>query len=84
MGQVRLKLYHFHVEWEEDFFFDIDIFKVRLCHLPVDHRNIKMGNVKRHILTIHGKYDTKFLRKSVLRKRKGKYQLFFTMAKKCT
>lgn len=26
-----------------ELFFNIDIFKVRLCHLPVDHRNIKKG-----------------------------------------
>ena len=31
------KTYHFHTEWEEDFFLDYVIFQVRLPHLSVCH-----------------------------------------------
>lgn len=33
----KIKTYHFQMEWEEEVFFQDDIFEVRLPHLPVYH-----------------------------------------------
>lgn len=40
-GPSQIKTYHFHAEWEA--FFNVDIFKECLPHLPVDHWYSKEG-----------------------------------------
>ena len=66
------KTYHFHPEWEEDFFFTVSNLK---CVCLICQSTIaipKKGNVERHFRTVHRNDDTDFLPKSELRKRKVK------------
>ena len=64
------KTYHFHTEWEVDFFFTMSFSK---CVCLICHSTIavpKKGNVERLFRTVLGRYDTDFPPKSELRKRK--------------
>lgn len=58
------KIYHFHSEWEEDFFFTTTNSK---CVCLIYHSNValaKKGNVERHFKTVHKKYECDFPAKS--------------------
>ena len=64
----KKKIYHFHTEWEEDFFFTMTFSK---CVCLVCQSTVaipKKGNVERHFRTLHGTYDTEFPPKCELRK----------------
>ena len=66
----KAKTYHFHTEWEVDFFFTMSFSK---CVCLICRSTIavpKKGNVERHFRTVHRRYDTDFPPKSELRKRK--------------
>ncbi|CAL9684523.1 unnamed protein product [Knipowitschia caucasica] len=68
----KSKTYHFHSQWEEDYFFMMTFSK---CVCLICQSTIaipKKGNVERHFRTMHRKYDTDFPPKSELRKRKVK------------
>ena len=68
----KLKTYHFHPEWEEDFFSTMSNLK---CVCLICQSTIaipKKGNVEEHFRTVHRNYDTDFPPKSELRKRKVK------------
>ncbi len=63
------KTYHFHSEWE-DFFFTMSYSK---CVCLICQSTIaipKKGNVEQHSRTVNKNYDTDYLLKSELRKRK--------------
>ena len=64
------KTYHFHAEWEEDFFFTMSFLKCicLICRTTITVQ--KKGNVERHFWTVHKKYDTDFPQRSELRRRK--------------
>jgi len=66
------KTYHFHTEWEEDFFFTMSYSKcvclICQCAIAIP----KKGNVERHFRTVHKNYDIDFPPKSELRRRKVK------------
>ena len=66
----RQKTYHFHKEWEEDYFFVM--FNSR-CMCLICHASIslpKKGNFERHFVTMHSKYRKDFPAQSELRKKK--------------
>lgn len=66
------KTYHFHTEWEVDFFFTMSFSKC-VCLICQSVIAIpKKGNVERHFRTVHKNYDTDFPPKSELRRRKVK------------
>ena len=69
------KTYHFHAEWEDDFFFhDVICSSYSKCVCLICQATIaipKKGNVERHFRTVH-RNDTDFPPKSELRKRKVK------------
>ena len=66
----RQKTYHFHKEWEEDYFFVM--FNSRcvclICCASISLR--KTGNLERHFITVHNKYTKDFPVQSELRKKK--------------
>ena len=66
----KSKTYHFHSEWEEDYFFTMNNLKCvcLICH--VSPALAKKGNLERHFKSFHKKYDSDFPPKSELRKRK--------------
>lgn len=67
----KTKTYHFHMEWEVDFFFNMSFSK---CVCLICQSTIaipKKGNVERHFRTVHGKYNTNFPPKSEAEKEKG-------------
>lgn len=68
----KTKTYHFHTEWEVDFFFTMSFSKCvcLICRATVAIP--KKGNLERHFWTVHRKYDTDFPLKSDLRKKKLK------------
>ncbi|CAI5694542.1 unnamed protein product [Oreochromis niloticus] len=68
----KTKTYHFHMEWEEDFFFTMSFSKCVCLICQATIAIPKKGNVERHFRTVHGKYDTTFPPKSELRKKKVK------------
>lgn len=80
------KMYHYHDEWEHDYFFVM--VKDKCCCLICNNSVSlpKKGNVERHFKTVHSKYDTNYPCNSDLRKAKVKelkaslssQQLFFT------
>ncbi|KAL7376443.1 hypothetical protein ABVT39_008228 [Epinephelus coioides] len=66
------KTYHYHTEWEEDFFYTMSFSK---CVCLICQSTIalpKKRNVERHFRTVHKNYDTEFPPKSELRRRKVK------------
>jgi len=65
----RQKTYHFHKEWEEDYFFVM--FNSR-CVCLICYASIslpKKGNVEKHFITMHNKYTKDFPVQSEWRKR---------------
>lgn len=66
----KAKTYHFHNEWEEDYFFTMNNSKCvcLICH--VSPALTKKGNLERHFKSCHKNYETNFPPKSELRKRK--------------
>ena len=65
----RQKTYHFHKEWEEDYFFVM--FNSR-CVCLICYASIslpKKGNVEKHFITMHNKYTKDFPVQSELRKK---------------
>jgi len=66
----RQKTYHFHKEWEEDYFFVM--FNSRcvclICCASISL--VKKGNLERHFITMHNKYTKDFLVQSELRQKK--------------
>lgn len=82
----KTKTYHYHEEWEHDYFFVMS--KNKCCCLICQNSVSlpKKGNLERHFKTMHSKYDTNFPPNSDLRKAKVKelkvslssQQLFFT------
>lgn len=68
----KSKNYHFHSEWEEDYFFVYSNDKsiCLICNAKVALP--KKGNLERHFKTVHKSYDTNFPAKSPLRARKVK------------
>lgn len=68
----RPKTYHFNDEWEYDFFFTMYRGK---CICLICHSNValaKKGNLERHFLSQHKKYELDFPHKSEIRKFKVK------------
>lgn len=64
------KTYHFHAEWEDNFFFTMSYSKC-VCLICQSIVAIpKKGNVERHFRSVHKNYDTDCSLKSELRKRK--------------
>jgi len=65
----RQKTYHFHKEWEEDYFFVM--FNSRcvclICYASISLR--KQGNLERHFITMHNKYKKDYFVQSELRKK---------------
>ncbi|KAK0138833.1 General transcription factor II-I repeat domain-containing protein 2 [Merluccius polli] len=71
MAEVKKsKTYHFHSEWEEDYFFVYSNSKsiCLICNASVALP--KKGNLERHFKTVYKSYDTNFPAKSPLRARK--------------
>lgn len=68
----RPKTYHFHSEWENDFFFTSVNSKAVCLICQASITTAKKGNVERHFKTIHKTYDTEFPPKSELRKKRVK------------
>lgn len=69
-SKKKAKTYHFHEEWEEDFFFTTSHSKC-LCLICNGSISIpKKGNIERHYCTVHRSYDNDFPPKTELRKRK--------------
>lgn len=68
----RQKTYHFHKEWEEDYFFVMSNSKCvcLICQATISLP--KKGNLERHFTTMHKRYEKDFPSKSELRKRKLK------------
>lgn len=68
----KSKAYHFHTEWEHDYFFTEVKGKCicLLCHASVAVG--KKGNVERHFNTTHSKVNTEFPANSTMRKEKVK------------
>jgi len=66
----KTKTYHFHVEWEHDFFFTEvkDKCVCLLCNASVSVG--KKGNVERHYKTVHSGTDVNFPPNSAIRKEK--------------
>lgn len=66
----RAKTYHFHPEWEEDYFFVYSHSKpvCLICNATV--ALAKKGNLERHFKTIHGSYERDFPAKTLLRSTK--------------
>ena len=63
------KTYHFHKEWEEDYFF---IMFISRCVCLICHASIslpKKGNLERHFTIMHKKYTKDFPVQSELRKK---------------
>lgn len=63
----RGKSYHFHIEWEEEYFFVYSHSKpvCLICNATV--ALAKKGNLERHFKTIHGSYERDFPAKTLLR-----------------
>ena len=66
------KTYHYHTEWEEDFFFIMSFSKCVCLICQCTIALPKKGNVERHFRTAHKNYDTEFPPKSELRRKKLK------------
>lgn len=66
----KTKTYHFHNEWEEDYFFTMNQLKCVCLICYASPALSKKGNLERHFKSCHKKYDTDFPPKSELRKRK--------------
>lgn len=64
------KTYHFHAEWEEEFFFTMSYSKCVCLICQTSIAIPKKGNVERHFRTLHKNYDSDFPAKSELRKTK--------------
>ena len=66
----KSKTYHFHSEWEEDYFFTMNTSKCvcLICHVSL--ALAKKGNLEMHFQSFHKKDDSDFPPKSELRKRK--------------
>ena len=64
----RQKTYHFHKEWEEDYFFVMSNSKCvcLICQATISLP--KKGNLERHFTTMHKRYEKDFPSKSELRK----------------
>lgn len=67
-GAKRPKTYHFHEEWEHDFFFTMykDKCICLICHASVALP--KKGNLERHFSSLHKKFDADFPPKTEIRK----------------
>lgn len=63
----RAKTYHFHPEWEQDYFFVYSHSKpvCLICNATV--ALAKKANLERHFKTVHRSYDTDFPAKTLLR-----------------
>ncbi|XP_049444494.1 general transcription factor II-I repeat domain-containing protein 2-like [Epinephelus fuscoguttatus] len=71
MAEARkTKTYHFHSEWEEDYFFVYSNSKsiCLICNASVSIP--KKGNLERHFKTVHKSSETDFPAKTALRTRK--------------
>ena len=66
----KTKTYHFHHEWEEDYFFTMNKLKCVCLICYTSLALAKNGNLERHFNSCHKKYDTDYPPKSELRKRK--------------
>ena len=68
----RQKTYHFHKEWEEDYFCVISNSKCvcLICQAIISLP--KKGNLERHFTTMHKRYENDFPAQSELRKKKLK------------
>ncbi|KAL4702326.1 hypothetical protein ACJJTC_006932 [Scirpophaga incertulas] len=66
----KSKVYHFHQEWELDYFFTM--VKEKCCCLICNTSLAmpKKGNLERHFNTMHSKYQTDFPPNSEIRKSK--------------
>ena len=66
----KAKTYHFHREWEDDYFFTFTNSKsvCLICNAAVAIP--KKGNLERHFLTVHKKYANDFPARSALRTEK--------------
>ncbi|XP_067126719.1 general transcription factor II-I repeat domain-containing protein 2-like [Centruroides vittatus] len=69
-GRKKIKTYHYHSEWEEDYFFTMmkDKCVCSICNATVDLP--KKANVERHFLTVHKNYEEDYPRGTALRKAK--------------
>ncbi|XP_067937246.1 general transcription factor II-I repeat domain-containing protein 2A-like [Watersipora subatra] len=68
----RQKTYHFHKEWEEDYFFVISNSKCMCLICQAIISLPKKGNLERHFTTMHKRYENDFPAQSELRKIKLK------------
>lgn len=66
----KTKIYHYHDEWEHDYFFVMSNSK---CFCLICSTSIaipKKGNVQRHFQTMHETYDTEYPKNTEIRKAK--------------
>ena len=66
----KKKTYHFHTEWEEDYFFVMSHSKCICLICKASVALPKKTNVERHYRSVHKAYDSDFPPSSELRKRK--------------
>ena len=65
----KIKTYHYHEEWEHDYFFIM--IKNKCCLICNNSISLpKKGNLERHFKTVHSKYEINYQPKSDLRKAK--------------
>ena len=69
-SRKKIKTYHYHSEWEEDYFFIMmkDKCVCFICNTTVALP--KKANVERHFLTVHKNYEADYPRGTALRKAK--------------
>ena len=72
----KLKTYHFHPEWEEEYFVVMSHSKVICLICKASVALPKKGNVERHYRSVHKAYDSDFPPSSELRKRKVMYYCY--------
>ena len=74
MNTKKVKTYHYHKEWENDYFF---IMVKNKCCCLICNTSIalpKKGNVERHLRRVHNKYEIDYPQNSELRK----VQMYFS------
>lgn len=72
MNKKKQKTYHFHNEWEELYFFTMykDKCLCLICRATIALP--KKGNIERHFLSLHKKYENNYPVNSQIRRRKVK------------
>lgn len=66
----KMKTYHYHEEWEHDYFF-VMIKNKCCCLICMNSVSLpKKGNLERHFKTVHSKYEINYPHKSALRNAK--------------